>query len=81
MNPKTTVGLLVAVVIAIGALWWAQSSERKDAQKADAGPRAIFDPAPEDVRSFEIVQAASGQAIKTEKNDEDKWQLSSPISG
>lgn len=81
MNPKTTVGLLVAVVLALGALWWAQSSTREDAEKVDAGPKSLFDPAPGDVRSIEIVQASTGQAIKIEKGDDDKWRLAAPISG
>lgn len=81
MNPKTTIGLLAAVILAVGALWWAQSSAKLESQKPDAGPKALFDPAPEGVRVFEMVQASTGQSVKCEMGDDKNWRLTAPISG
>lgn len=81
MNPKTTVGLLVAVVMALGALWWAQTSSQKESEKAEAGPKALFDPPPEDIQSFELVQASTGQTIKCEAAGDKKWRMTMPIAG
>lgn len=81
MNPKTTIGLIIALVIALGGVWWAQSSAEKQQQKVPSGPRALFDPAVGEVVAFEIVQTAAGQPMKFETGEDKKWRMTAPLSG
>jgi hypothetical protein len=80
MNPKTTVGLIVALVVAIVGVWWAQSSSRPEGGEKHAGPKTLFDPAIGDVVGFEVVQTSSGQPVKL-KLDDGKWRMEAPTAG
>ena len=43
MNPKTTIGLSVALIIAAGALWWAQTSPKAPDKKGSVAPKPVFE--------------------------------------
>src|SRR5438093_7188329 len=79
MNPKTTIGLLVALVVALVGLWWAESSSQKSEEKVAAGPKPLFDPALGEISEFEWVQ--SGSPPLKFVLQKDKWQLTAPVSG
>lgn len=79
MNPKTTLGLLVAVAVALVGLWWAQSSEKAKSDGAVASPRRLFEPAIDELTSFELVTPGSGQTLKFEFDDAGKWRLTAPL--
>ena len=79
MNPKTTVGLVIALVIAVVGVWWAQSDSATDAPEPNTGPRPLFDMSAMAVTGFEVKSgSASGCSFK--KQDE-KWEMTSPIRG
>ena len=79
MNPKTTVGLVVALIIALVGVWWAQSDSTTDEPKPDAGPQPLFDISITAVTGFE-VKSGSASACSFKKKDQ-QWEMISPISG
>lgn len=81
MNPKTTIGLVVALIIALAAVWWAQSSSVETEEVVAAGPKPLFDPPIGEVIAFEVVQTASGQPMKFELGEDKKWRMTAPLSG
>jgi hypothetical protein len=80
MNSKTTVGLAIALVLAVAGVWWAESSRQAESAKPAAGPKALFEPAPGEITGCEIVQAGPGAPFKFELQ-KDKWQMTAPTSG
>jgi len=79
MNPKTTIGLVVTLVLALVGLWWAQSDSTTEQTKPDTGPRPLFDVSVAAVTGYE-VKSGSASACAFEKKDQ-QWQMVSPISG
>lgn len=79
MNPKTTVGIVAALVIALAGVWWAQSDSATDEPKPDAGPQRLFDVNVTAVTGFE-VKSGSAAACSFKKKDQ-QWEMISPISG
>jgi hypothetical protein len=80
MNPKTTIGLVVALVIAAIGVWWARSSStQKGTIRPRAGPVALFDPALGELAGFE-VKAGDSPALVFAMED-GKWRMTAPISG
>lgn len=88
MNPKTTIGLVLALIIAVGGVWWAQSSSRPELDKPSEPTRLLFDPPLGEVRAFEIVHTGSGQAIRFELSESTSdltaaksWRMTAPSPG
>lgn len=79
MNPKTTIGLVVALVIALVGVWWAQSDSATDKPRPDAGPQRLFDISAMAVMGFE-VKSGSAAACSFKKKDQ-QWEMISPIRG
>jgi hypothetical protein len=79
MNPKTTIGLVIALLVGLVAVWWAESADRAKADKAPSGPKALIDPPMEEPVEFEWV-AAGSPAIKCVLREE-KWHMTAPIDG
>jgi hypothetical protein len=79
MNPKTTIGLVLAAVLAMLGVWWAQSTG-DDAEAGRSGPQALFESAPGDLTAFEIVDTRSEQPFGFARDGEN-WRLVSPITG
>ncbi|MBN2562284.1 MAG: DUF4340 domain-containing protein [Phycisphaerae bacterium] len=80
MNPKTTIGLVVALIIAVIGVWWAQSSSsRNEPKEARLGPKALFDPPLGELTRFEL-QVGDSPAFVFEMADE-KWRMTSPVRG
>ena len=80
MNPRTTVGLVVALIVAVVGVWWAQSSTRQEASNRVIAEKSLFDPAIGDVVAFEVVQTSSGRPVKLVLEDE-KWRMTEPAAG
>lgn len=80
MNPRTTVGLVVALVVAVVGVWWAQSSTREKAAQRVVAEKSLFDPAIGDVVGFEVVQTSSGRPFKFLIENE-KWRMTEPTAG
>lgn len=80
MNPRTTVGLVVALVVAVVGVWWAQSSTREKAAERVVAEKSLFDPAIGDVVGFEVVQTSSGRPVKLVIENE-KWRMTEPSAG
>ncbi len=89
MNPKTTIGLLVTLVVALAGLWWAQSSSQKGENPVAVGPKPLFDPPLGEMAEFEWVQAGSPPLKFTMQKDTaasgsvagEKWRLVAPAVG
>jgi len=80
MNPKTTIGLVVALLIAVIGVWWAQSSSSKrDTETKRPGPKALFDPPIGELAGFE-VKAGDAPAFAFVMED-GKWRMTAPVSG
>lgn len=77
MNSKTTIGLVVALLIATGAIWWVSRSETNTATTPKSTePKALFDKPIEDPVAFETVKGAD--AFVFEKVG-DTWRMKSPL--
>jgi len=78
MNSKTTIGLVIALLIATGAIWWASRGEN-DAKTTPGStePKALFDKPIEDPIGFETVKGAD--AFVFEKVG-DVWRMKSPLN-
>jgi hypothetical protein len=80
MNPRTTIGLVLALAVAVVGVWWAQSSSSKQpARTTSPGPRQLFDPALGELAGFEL-KAGDAAALAFAMED-GKWQMTSPVSG
>ncbi len=79
MNQKTTVGLVIALVLAAIGVWWAESGGNAPTEKTASGPKALFDPPLTDVAEFEWMQEGS-PALKLVM-EKDKWRLTAPVAG
>lgn len=79
MNQKTTIGLVLALVIAAVGVWWAESGSNAPAEKTASGPKSLFDPAIADVAEFEwMVEGATPLKFVMDK---DKWRMTAPVAG
>jgi hypothetical protein len=78
MNAKTTIALVIALVLALVGVWWAQSSktEKKRAPEA-AEAKKLLDPALGELRGFEI-KTGSEPALVFEMRDK-KWRMTAPL--
>lgn len=77
MNSKTTIGLVIALLIATGAIWWASRGENDaTATLGSTEPKALFDKPIEDPVGFETVKGAD--AFVFEKVG-DVWRMKSPL--
>lgn len=77
MNSKTTIGLVVALLIATGAIWWVSRSETAgNTTPVSNEPKALFDKPIEDPVGFETVKG--GEAFVFEKAGEN-WRMKSPL--
>lgn len=80
MNPKTTIGLVAALLVAVIGVWWATSSD-EDAgpKKTDDARQPLFDPPLAAPVRFE-VQTGDKTPFVFELVD-DKWRMTAPLSG
>lgn len=79
MNPKTTIGLVIALVIAAGTLWWAQSSSQPGKKKEVVGAKPIFtDLKAADITGYEFHRENAPVCSFVK---EDKWHMTSPVTG
>lgn len=88
MNPKTTIGLVIALILAVFGVWWAQSSSLSEQDKSTEATRLLFDPPLGEVQVFELVVTSSGQALRFEQEEATadvgtakQWKMTSPITG
>ncbi len=80
MNPRTTIGLVLALAVAVVGVWWAQSSSTKQqARTTSPGPKQLFEPALGVLAGFEL-KAGDAPALAFTMKD-GKWQMTSPVSG
>lgn len=80
MNPKTTIGLVVALLIAVVLVWWAQTTTPPEVSvEKPSGPIALFDPPLEDLTSFELQSADGAKFVFAQS--ENKWQMTAPVAG
>ncbi len=79
MNPKTTIGLVVALILAVLGIWWIQSPSKPDSPVGAAGPKKLLDLRAGDITAFE-VKTGSASAFCFTKIDGD-WTMTAPISG
>lgn len=79
MNSKSTYAILIAVVLAALAVWWAQSGGGAAGANARTShePKPLFDHAPKNIAAVEIALQAR-PAMAFVKVDE-KWRLTEPI--
>jgi hypothetical protein len=79
MNTKTTIGLVIALAIAVVALWWAQSSSVVEKPKETAAEaKRLLDPPLDELRGFEVKTGVQ-PAIVFELRD-GKWQMTAPLA-
>ncbi len=81
MNPKTTIGLVIALAVAVLGVWWAQSSTAPPEAQATPAPKALFDPPVDDPIGLEIIQAGSTQPLQFVKDGENQWRMTAPVAG
>ncbi|MFQ5502121.1 MAG: DUF4340 domain-containing protein, partial [Phycisphaerae bacterium] len=79
MNPKTTIGLVLALILAGVGVWWARSSSTPTAAPQPVGPKALLDLKFADVAEYEI-RSGSDSAWSFAKTD-NRWEMVSPFGG
>ena len=79
MNFKTTVVLLVLLVIAFGALFFVREKEGDGGGEVEESRQKLFDVAATDVNKL-IVSAADGKRMALEKAAENKWRMTEPVN-
>lgn len=79
MNPKSTLMLVVALLVAVGGLWWAQSSNVQPDATDDNKPRKLFEVEFDKIVGFEVKphDAPTCSFVK----EKDKWRMTAPMSG
>lgn len=81
MNPKTTIGLVVLLVISIVGVWWVQSStSNTEDTNTSGGPTSLFDPPIGDLSAMEVVLDSGEPALQFVRKDE-KWRITAPVKG
>src|SRR5215470_8665503 len=79
MNQKTTIGLVIVLILALAGVWWLQSANTPEGEKPTAGPKALFEPPVGEVNQFEWV--VSGQPPLKFVMNNGKWQMTEPVAG
>ncbi len=79
MNPKTTIGLVVALILAVACIWWIQAPPALDDTEDVGGPKKLLDVLAGDVTAFE-VKTGTASAFSFNKTDGD-WTMTAPSSG
>ncbi len=79
MNPKTTIGLVLSLILAGVGVWWARSSSTPTAVPSPVGPKALLDLKFADVTQYEI-RSGSDTAWAFTKTD-NTWEMVSPFGG
>lgn len=78
MNPKTTIILIAALVLAVIGVWWAQSSADKGiVPEKPSGPQALFEPALGELTGFELSMS-DGPTFAFAMTDQ-KWRMTAPM--
>ena len=79
MNQKTTIVLVLALILGLGIMWWAESSTNEGAEKTSSGPKALLDPPPGDITLFKPTLAAFMAARRDSASEE--WHPPVEASG
>ncbi|HWL94138.1 MAG TPA: DUF4340 domain-containing protein [Phycisphaerae bacterium] len=79
MNPKTTIVLVVALVLAGVGVWLAQPEPKPVDAIDDAAPKPLLELKSDDVVAFEMKQGNSA-ALSMVKED-NKWRMTAPQTG
>mgnify|MGYP001329469096 CR=1 FL=1 len=79
MNPKTTLMLVVALLLAVVGVWLAQPSADDANKVVDTGPKPLFELTADDVNAFEIKQG-EGPTCSFVRED-GKWKMTAPAVG
>ena len=78
MNPRTTIALIAALVIAVVGVWWAQSSSNKPKEETKTtGPQALFEPPLDELTGFELKSADGSDFVFTLADK--KWRMTAPM--
>lgn len=79
MNSKTTLILVLALLIAVAGIWWLRPESTTHDDETSEASRQILSLDPDDVTGFEI-KSGDETACSFEKDD-GTWQMTSPIKG
>ncbi len=79
MNPKTTIALVIALLLAVIGIYWARStSEAEKAKPVDTGPKKLLDPALGELVEYEVK--VEGQPALVFEIRDAKWHMVEPVS-
>ncbi|MCA9255076.1 MAG: DUF4340 domain-containing protein [Phycisphaerales bacterium] len=80
MNSKTTLILVLALLVAVAGIWWLRpASTESPGEEAANGSRPLLSLDPDDVTAFEI-KSGDEVACSFVKRDAE-WRMTAPISG
>lgn len=79
MNPKTTIGLVLALLLAVGGVWWAQSSSKPEETDEKSGPESLFELSSSDIVGFEVKAGSASTCVFVKEDNQ--WRMTAPISG
>ncbi|MFQ5412782.1 MAG: DUF4340 domain-containing protein, partial [Phycisphaerae bacterium] len=79
MNFKTTIGLVVALLLAIGGVWWARSSSAPTAPSGAVGPKSLTDLKVSDITQYEIRSGTETVCAFTKVDQQ--WEMVRPFAG
>lgn len=79
MNPKTTIVLVVALVLAVAGVWWAQPPATPVVSDDNAGPQPLLDIKTDDITGYEIKQGDTMTCSFIKENE--KWRMTAPHAG
>jgi len=81
MNRNTTIGLVLALGVAVVGLWWAGSTSKSPTALDDAaGPKRLIDPPLGEIREFEVASSGTAAPLKF-AIESGKAKMTSPVPG
>ncbi|MCB9858351.1 MAG: DUF4340 domain-containing protein [Phycisphaerales bacterium] len=79
MNSKTTLILVLALLLAVAGLWWLRPGPTNSSDADETGSKKLLGLDPDNITAFEIK--SGNETACSFVKDQSDWRMTSPISG